>query len=517
MATRKSGPVKPPTLDLTARKRPASKTSSRNPRAKAAAPKPAVEKPSATTPSKEQAASKAQAEKPVNADAPKAASSSTAASSTTSSGASEKNSGLWPPSLPSDITLTPLVAALIGIVGGAALGALLLIALLATGLLRPLLAEPENPAIGELATQVVINQEGISESLVGFRALNDQVSTLNQIVDQQTELLQGGLETQRQEVQGVNATLDQMATQQAALEGELQTLLNAPQPEPAAPFDPSALEQSIAELGARLEAIAAGASTDDAQIFADEMAQIRNALAQLETLNQRLDGFSADLQDNQQTVSAAVEAAAQTRTLAEGNAEELTRLATLVQSEAASPAPVAIAPSSVQIPLALMGLDAALDSGRPFEGELEALGTILPELEVPPRLNEIATEGLLRPDELVSRFNASLTDLLAAKPIDPDAGWRDNLWERIKSLLALRPTGETGGDSTEALVANAEAAVNRRDFAAASAAVKQLPEPMRLVIADLALQFEARAGMETLLAAARNAALAGPVSGEATQ
>ncbi len=509
MATRKSGPVKPPTLDLTARKSPASKTSSRKPRAKAAAPKPVGKKPGAAHRSKEQTTSKVQVEKPADAGP-----ASTTSSGTTSSSTNENKSGLWPPSLPSEITLTPLVAALIGIVGGAALGALLVIALLATGLLRPLLAEPENPAIGELATQVVINQEGISESLVGFRALNDQVSTLNQIVDQQTELLQSGLETQREEV---NATLEQVAAQQAALEGELETLLNAPQPEPVAPFDPSALEQSIAELGARLEAIAAGASTDDAQIFADEMAEIRDALGQLETLSQRLDGILADLQESRLAISAASEAAIGAQTLAEGNAEELARLAALVQSEAATPAPLAIAPSSVQIPLALMGLNAALDSGRPFAGELQALGTILPELEVPSGLTEIATEGLLRPNELVSRFNAALPGLLAARPIDPDAGWQDNLWERIKSLLALRPTGETGGDSIEALVANAETAVNRLDFAAASTAIEQLPQPMQLVIADLALQFEARADLDNLMAKARTSALAGPVSGEAAR
>ena len=512
MATRKSGPVKPPTLDLTARKTPASKPSTRASRAKPAAPKPVVEKQSAANPSKEQTASKVQVEKPAAADPAGAA--KAASPGATSSGTNENKSGLWPPSLPFEFALTPLVAALVGIVGGAALGALLLIALLATGLLRPLLAEPENPAIGELATRVVINQEGISESLVGFRALNDQVSTLNQIVDQQTELLKGGLETQRQQT---SASLEQVAAQQAALEGELQTLLSTPQPEPATPFDPSSLEQQIAELGARLEAIAAGASTDDAQKFADELAQIRDALSQLQTLSQRLDGFSADLADSQQAVSDAVEAAAQAQTLAEGNTEELTRLAALVQSEAAAPAPVAIAPSSVQIPLALMGLDAALNNGRPFEAELQALGAILPDLEVPPRLNEISTEGLLRPDELVSRFNAALPDLLAARPINPDAGWQDNLWERIKSLVALRPTGETGGNSIEALVANAEAAVNRRDFAAASTAVRQLPQPMLLVIADLALQFETRADLDNLMAKARASALAGPVSGEAAR
>ncbi len=517
MATRKSGPVKPPTLDLTARKNPASKSSSRKSSAKPAAPKPAAGKPGAAPKGKEPAAGKAQTEKPVNADAPKPASSSTAASSTTSSGANESKPGLWPPSLLFNCTLTPLIAALLGIVGGAAAGALLVIALLATGLLRPLLAEPENPAIAELGTRITINQEGISESLVGFRALNDQVSTLNQIIDQQTELFQSGLETQRQEVHEINTSLEQVAAQQSALEGELQTLLNTPLPEPAVPFDPGALEQSIAELGARLEAIAAGASTDDAQIFADEMAQIRDALSQLQALNQRLDGLSADLQENRQATLSAAEISAQTQTLAQDNAEELARLTALVQSEAATPAPVAIAPSSVQIPLALMGLDAALNNARPFGDELAALARILPGLEIPSPLSEIASQGLLRPDELVSRFNAALPDLLAAKPINPDAGWQDNLWERIKSLLALRPTGETGGDSVEALVANTEAAVNRFDFAAASTAVRQLPEPMRLVIADLALQFETRADLDNLMAKARASALAEPVSGEAAQ
>ncbi|GEM_PF-727484 len=514
MATRKSGPVKPPTLDLKARKNPTSKSSPRKPRAKTAAPKSGAGKPGAAPQGKEQTASGVKTEKPANLDAPKPAASSTAAPGTASSGASEEKSGLRPPSLPSDITLTPLVAALIGMVGGAALGALLVIALLATGLLRPLLEQPQDPAIDQLASQVTINQEGISESLVGFKALNDQVSSLNQIIDQQTDLLQGGLETQRQEV---NATLEQVAAQQAELQGELQTLLNAPQPEPPAPFDPSLLEQSIAELSARLEAIAAGASTDEAQIFADEMAEIRDALNQLETLNQSLDALSSDLQENRQAVSNAREAAAQALTLAEGNAEELTRLAALVQSQAAAPAPVAVAPSSVQIPLALMGLDAALNSGRPFEGELQALGAILPELEIPQHLNEISSRGLLRPNELVSRFNAALPDMLAARPLNPDAGWRDNLWERIKSLLALRPTGETKGNSVEALVANTEAAVNRLDFAAASEALSQLPPPMRLVIADLALQFEARADLDNLVAKARAAALVGPASGEAAQ
>ncbi|HHG89819.1 MAG TPA: hypothetical protein ENJ90_04980, partial [Devosia sp.] len=220
MATRKRGPVKPPTLDLTARKNPASKTSSRKPRARTAAgkptAKPASEKPGANAPDKEPAADKPQVEKPADAGP-----ASTTTSNTTSPGTTEGKSGLWPPSLLVDFTLTPLIAALLGIVGGAALGALLVIALLATGLLRPLLAQPQDPAIAELTTRITVNQEGISESLVGFRALNEQVSALNRIVDQQTSALQSGLEAQREQT---SATLEQLSTQQAALEGQLQTL-----------------------------------------------------------------------------------------------------------------------------------------------------------------------------------------------------------------------------------------------------------------------------------------------------
>ena len=254
----------------------------------------------------------------------------------------------------------------------------------------------------------------------------------------------------------------------------------------ATPVDLGPITTQLDTLEGRVTAIAAGASSADAAALADSLNAIEASVAQLasrlDAADQRLadiDAIRAELD----TAKAAI--AAQTQTL--GGAD--------------------IGPA-VKLPLVVSGLETALAAGRPYTAELDSLRALLPDLAVPEALATAAATGLERPEALATDFRAAVPTILAGRAAESTGDWGKDAIEWAKGLLALRPAGEMEGNTPEAIVSRLEAAVERRDFVAAAALLDQLPEPMQLAAGDVATHIRTHATADGFIAGLRAQALA---------
>jgi len=471
MATRKSGPVKPPVLDLSAKK---------------TGPKPAPAK----------TAGKPSGEKTTSGKTGAPASPVTAAPSSSARSKSPF-----------------FLGSLVGALGGGVLGVVLMLALLASGVLQPLLFTAQDPQFVELGQRVGINREQISEGLVGYAAIDEKVVGLDSQVFGFNQTLERQANQFQVQLDDINRQLDDFSSQYRGLSetvAGLQALTDLPAPADTG-FDPGPLESQIALLDARIDGIAAGASTQDAQKLASDLAGMGNRLAnqgqKLAELAGRLETIAGPVAALGATLDGNSQAVVQNKLQIAENSRLVSELAAQIADLPAAINSRGLAPGALQLPLALMGMETALERGRPFALELASLKSLLPDLAVEENLLAVAQSGLLRPDQLVDGFEKRFPAVLGARPADPDAGWQQALWERVMALVALRPSSEAGLTGIDAVIVGAENAVKRRDFAAAAAAIAQLPAPMRAELGELSQSIADMGAAQSLLARARTKAL----------
>ncbi|VAW13907.1 hypothetical protein MNBD_ALPHA12-1091 [hydrothermal vent metagenome] len=498
MATRKTGPVKPPILDLEAKKTDPKPAAAKNTGSATTSPSASAKAAGgpAGSQTKQPLADKSTTDKSTTGKtSPPPLSSSSGSSS--SSGAPAQGSVVW--------------AGLAAALGGAGLAIIIMLALLASGILQPLVSPAKSPEFTALRERVGANLELINKNLSGAASLNtsltaslddkisaqkEQIGALGARMDQQTKQLQGQIDT-------LNQRIDDLAGQYQGLSKNVANL-NIPS---YTPFDPTPLEDKIALMEARIDAIAAGASSGDAQKLSGELAAIRNQFAsqrqQLATLKERLDNIEQPIAGLNTQVDEARNTLSQNQLQISQNASAVEALSTKLGALAPPRDMQNIPTRALQLPLALFGIQSALEQGRPFMVELASLATALPELKIAQNLPKIAKEGLLRPDQIVTRFEQKLPAMLAARPANPNAGWQQTILDRLKSLVALRPSAQEGLGGIDALIVEAENAVKRRDFAAAATAIAQMPAPMQTALGDLGGQIANMGAMETLLNEAR--------------
>lgn len=497
MAESKSGPVKPPVIDLKARettetpdaeeKAPATEETprrksagSRRSRSRSTAAKTESAGTGAPTPS-EAAPDKAPSKPAATSDAPapsepsepKAASASAAEEPTAPRDtvmdsevppADEPPPGatIPPPPRPPARLAMPWSAISIAALGGAVLGAgltYLAANWIALPQQDPPFADP-TPALEELT--------GVAESLAARLAAVEETARTTRV--------------------SLDATLAQFDATTAQL-GQQIADVRASIPEPQT-VDLSAIESDLEALDGRVAAIAAGASSEDASALAENLGAMERTLA---ALSDRLDDFEgtvqagdgriADLAAQLEEARAAI--AAQTRTL--GGAD--------------------IGPA-VKLPLIVSGLEAAFATGRPYQAELDGLISLLPDLSIPQVIAAEAASGLARPDAIAARFEAALPDIIAGRTRESTGDLAQDAIEWAKALLALRPAEEIEGDTPEAIVSRLEAAIDRRDFVGAATELAQLPAPMRDAAGDVGRDIAAHAQAETFIVRLRTEALA---------
>lgn len=447
MAQKQSGPVKPPTLDMQARK-PSPRTPSKS----------ADAAQSAST--EETAAKPDPAPRP--SDSPK----------TEPAASSRPAQSRGAPESPQ----FPLLPAALSAATGAALAVLIILGLASTGLLSGLMPQTSS---GD-SERLTFAEEQVSEALVGFNALNRQVSDLSARFDTAQS--------------GTSDTLDQLASRQDELDA---TLENLPAPETTAEIDFSPLETRIDQLDNRLAALQSGASPEQADALASDLADLR---AGLEVLSGQVSTLSLDVAelDNNLTV---------TSQGLMSESEVITSLQAEIASLKSDPALPYSDTQLLRLPLALSGLETALEGGRPFVAELQSLLTLVPQLSASDELNTAAEAGLPGPGQLVTAFSRDVPSIMAARPVDPDASMVDGLWARAQAMFAIRPTGETGADPVSDALARAEDALANRRFAAAAEALSQLPVPMQAAAGETLTAITLMAEAETLLADARASVL----------
>jgi uroporphyrinogen-III synthase len=221
---------------------------------------------------------------------------------------------------------------------------------------------------------------------------------------------------------------------------------------------PATADPAIGELRSKVEALEnrpaaqppAATSAGDAD---KEVAALRTDIAGLRTALQTLDQAVSLQREQIKTLSDAV-----------GN------------RGAAEQKALTAARASAVIGIAAR-LSSALDSGLPFAGDLALL---MPLIQGDAKLGEIATAlqpyaqtGVASRAALAADFPAVAKAALADDLADDSFGER--LLGKLKSIVSLRRVGDVQGDSVEAKLARAEAALDGGDLAKAVEIVKSLP------------------------------------------
>jgi uroporphyrinogen-III synthase len=250
---------------------------------------------------------------------------------------------------------------------------------------------------------------------------------------------------------------------------------------------PATADPAIGELRSKVEALEnrpaaqppAATSAGDAD---KEVAALRTDIAGLRTALQTLDQAVSLQREQIKTLSDAV-----------GN------------RGAAEQKALAAARASAVIGIAAR-LSSALDSGLPFAGDLALL---MPLIQGDAKLGEIATAlqpyaqtGVASRAALAADFPAVAKAALADDLADDSFGER--LLGKLKSIVSLRRVGDVQGDSVEAKLARAEAALDGGDLAKAVEIVKSLPpqtaKAMSAWLARAETHLAAKRGVDQLAA-----------------
>ncbi len=444
---KKSGPVKPPIIDLEANK---GKTSSKS--------KKREQKPAAQIIKKDKSRSKTDEKVDLGA----------------------KGKAKIPFS-------ERLLASVYGAFGGAALGvaASFLLALLGFWPQNNTVPASEVPAqnlamISQLQQQLSefeslskSNQANISSiSAILKKDENDfalKLQDINSQLSQQIEKLQHQIEAQK----------DQITTQFD---------------EQFASIDLGVIENKIAQFDERLNALAAGASNEEAIEFANSIADLKTNIGDLSKsityINDNIALHNSQIAAIEENITQITEQSA-------------SQQASLKQAEEKK------AKQSVgaQTQLALSSFESAIYSGKSFDLPLSKLSEFLPEFEFSDELKQSAVRGFDDPKNIISEFSALVPEILRARPAAQGASWQERLSDKALSLLALRPTGEVEGDSPIQLVARIETALQKQDFIVANELIKSLPQPMQEALGKVGKKIADFANAQELIKEIKDEAL----------
>ncbi|MCF6325984.1 MAG: hypothetical protein L3J21_01685 [Devosiaceae bacterium] len=500
MVEPKGGPVKPPILDL----KPTKSTTKK--------PNPVPGAKSAAKTAKASSATKREIP-PQNTNKNTGANKESAA---------ENQSFTPKPSIvkPSGFAIIPVA---IGAIGGALLAIIIMVPLILSGILKPLGQSEITPQIASLDQRVRITEEQITQNLVGFSVMDEQVNGLRERLGSQID----GFSTQTKLLADQQKNFEQ---QQALLLQNIDSISQRLNDLPASPdngAELAAIEKSISDLNTRLNAVAAGSTSEDAAKIGADIAQIQadflnfpeKIQSQIQNnLDLQISDIKAQIAQIASTTTILDERLAQAIATIEINEKNISDLDQVnldkIPSAETQSGQNQTLQASLYLPLALMGMETALASGKEFDTELQSIALYLPSLQIPDLVNEMASNNRPLPSLIIENFNRAIPAMLAAKPKNPDAGWSQQLWDNMRSLLALRPVGQTEGDQTENLVSQIEAAINRSDFSAAAGLITQLPPPMILALGELNSQITALGSANNLLDQARSLTLSQLATGQ---
>ncbi|QFS84711.1 Mitochondrial inner membrane protein [Roseivivax sp. THAF40] len=141
---------------------------------------------------------------------------------------------------------------------------------------------------------------------------------------------------------------------------------------------------------------------------------------------------------------------------------------------------------------ALATLTADLDAGRPFATALEPLAAS-DMVTVPEVLSANAADGIATQAELIADYPDSARAALAAARDTEDAEGGNPLAGFLAEQLGARSVTPRDGDSADAVLSRAEAAVKGGDLETALNEISTLSEPAQAAVADWVTRAETRA------------------------
>ncbi len=399
-----------------------------------------------------------------------------------------------------------------GAIGGALLALLIIIPVLLTGALQPG-DQQQQDQIDDLGMRVGLSEEQTREGLVGYNALNGRVSSLRDQFTGEIERL-GTIQSNLEEQQ---SDLAQKGNAIIARQDDLLANIQALQSVSPVEFDPSALNEEIHMLNQRFDAIDAGASSSDAERFATDLAQIHSEISALEDkISTQIEGdLALKIQDliGERTENLQADILAHTGQI-EANQSQLNDVATHLIDNSAALAELdtrfqapslqgGAIPSDNSSPVVTPGLAFALEravaTGESFDQLLEIYLLNVPDIGVSEALMLRAPVGLDTQQELIEAFNTALPKMLAARPGAPDANWLERFGNSLKSLFAIRTTGERDGHPVDNSLNQLQDALSEGHYEDAWYWLGQLPEPMQAELGDVEVQILLLREIEILL------------------
>jgi hypothetical protein len=262
----------------------------------------------------------------------------------------------------------------------------------------------------------------------------------------------------------------------------------------------SALDQVKADVAALKSAAGSGSAGDTAALAAlgDKVKQIETAVAALDQAGNKAPVDLGPLNEKLAGLDALVKSAGDTANAQQG------RLAALEQSVSQLSGKVEAQASQPKIALAIAAsaLKSALDRGAPFNAELETFAAIAPDAPQLATLRGYAQKGVPTRAEIAAGADAAANAMIAAaKPVDQNAGFFQNLMSSAESLVKVRPVGAVEGTGVPQTVARMEVAVSQGDYAKALSEYGTLPDAAKAAGADFAGKLKARIEVETQIEA----------------
>ncbi|CAD7023161.1 membrane protein [Pseudorhizobium halotolerans] len=150
--------------------------------------------------------------------------------------------------------------------------------------------------------------------------------------------------------------------------------------------------------------------------------------------------------------------------------------------------------------IAAAALKAAIDRGGAFAGELETFAAVSPDPQVADQLRPYAEDGVPTHAQLVERFASAREAILdAVSTPQEDQGITSRLMSSALSVVKVRRTGDTQGDSPEAIVSRMENALQSGDLSAAATEWNALPQEAKDASGDFKQALDARIAVNGLI------------------
>ncbi|PHQ98451.1 MAG: hypothetical protein COB40_00030 [Marinosulfonomonas sp.] len=161
---------------------------------------------------------------------------------------------------------------------------------------------------------------------------------------------------------------------------------------------------------------------------------------------------------------------------------------------------VAVRAESVAEAAAMAQIENALDEGTPFADALDALSAL--GLEIPTGLSAVAGGGVASLARLQDDFpDAARAALNAANQAEADAGKTSGLAAFLRSQLGARSLQPQDGDSADAVLSRAEAALRNADIGGALAELETISDVAKAPLSDWIKTAETRQDTVSAIAA----------------